>query len=78
MTKTQVDRLGDRIKRGEISEDDLRALDSYRKSFEKAYEAVIATMRRTLFLEPTGRPAKSISVRAWMSFLDQKSVVGGR
>jgi hypothetical protein len=28
LSKTQIDRLGDRLKRGSYAEDDLRALDS--------------------------------------------------
>lgn len=59
MTKTQIDRLGDRLRKGKISDDDLRLLDSYRRSFSEAYEVVIETIRKELALEPTGRPAKS-------------------
>ncbi len=59
MTKTQIDRLGDRLKKGNISDDDLRLLDSYRRSFSEAYEFVVGSVREKLALEPTGRPAKS-------------------
>jgi len=59
MTKTQIDRLGDRLKKGNISDDDLRLLDSYRRSFSEAYEIVVGSVRKDLALEPTGRPAKS-------------------
>jgi len=61
LTKTQIDRLGDRLRRGPFSEDDLRLLDQYRRSFGTAYETVITTVRDRLQLEPTGRPAKSTS-----------------
>ena len=44
---------------GETSEDDLRFLDSYRRSFSDAYENVVGQIRDQLKLEPTGRPAKS-------------------
>jgi putative GTP pyrophosphokinase len=59
MSKTQIDRLGDRLKKGNITEDDLRLLDQYRRSFTEAYEFVVGAIRKELSLEPTGRPAKS-------------------
>lgn len=59
ISKTQIDRLGDRLKQGNITEADLRLLDLYRRSFTPAYEIVVGTIRRDLALEPTGRPAKS-------------------
>ncbi|HEX8844648.1 MAG TPA: hypothetical protein VF791_08400 [Pyrinomonadaceae bacterium] len=59
MSKTQIDRLGDRLRKGNISEDDLRLLDQYRRSFTEAYEFVVGAIRKELALEPTGRPAKS-------------------
>lgn len=59
LSKTQIDRLGDRLKKGNITEPDLRLLDQYRRSFTEAYEVVVGTIRNELGLEPTGRPAKS-------------------
>jgi putative GTP pyrophosphokinase len=59
LSKTQVDKLGERLKAGEPSEDDLRLLDAYRRTFGKAYEYVVGVIREQLKLEPTGRPAKS-------------------
>ena len=59
MTKTQIDRLGDRLKKGNISDDDLRLLDQYRRSFAEGYEFVVGAIRSELALEPTGRPSKS-------------------
>jgi putative GTP pyrophosphokinase len=59
LSKTQVDRLGDRLKRRNITEEDLRLLDQYRRSFSEAYETVVGIIRDKLRLEPTGRPAKS-------------------
>ncbi len=58
-SKTQVDRLGDRLKGGDTSEADLLLLDHYRRSFGEAYEFVISTIRDRLGLQPTGRAAKS-------------------
>lgn len=59
LTKTQVDRLGDRLRKGRITEADLRLLDHYRRSFSEAYDVVVEAIRSELELEPTGRPAKS-------------------
>jgi putative GTP pyrophosphokinase len=59
ISKTQIDRLGDRIKRGQITEEDLRLLDRHRRTFTAAYEVVAGVVRDNLGLEPTGRPAKS-------------------
>lgn len=59
LSKTQVDRLGDRLRKGNITEADLRLLDQYRRSFTEAYESVASAIRKELGLEPTGRPAKS-------------------
>jgi ppGpp synthetase/RelA/SpoT-type nucleotidyltranferase len=58
-SKTQIDKLGERLRKGDISEADLRLLDEYRRSFSDAYEFVIGGIRNELELEPTGRPAKS-------------------
>ncbi len=57
ISKTQIDKLGDRLKRGEITDDDLRLLDEYRRSFSEASEFVVGAIRNELALEPTGRPA---------------------
>lgn len=58
-SKTQVDQLGDRLRKEKTEEDDLRRLDAYRRSFAEAYEEAVATIRNATGLEPTGRPAKS-------------------
>lgn len=60
-SKTQIDRLGDRMRKGPITESDLILLDEYRRSFGEAYESVLRTIQQQLQLEPTGRPAKSTS-----------------
>lgn len=59
VSKSQIDRLGSRLKYGNHAEGDLRTLDDYRRSFSSAYELVVRAVRRGLRLEPTGRPAKS-------------------
>ena len=59
LSKTQIDRLGDRLRKDDITEADLRLLDEYRRSFGKAYELVVGAIQSELGLEPTGRPTKS-------------------
>jgi putative GTP pyrophosphokinase len=59
LSKTQVDHLGDRLRKGNITEADLRLLDHYRRSFSEAYDVVDEAIRKELGLKPTGRPAKS-------------------
>jgi len=59
ISKTQIDRLGDRLRKGPAVKDDLIFLDSYRRSFREAYEMVVYAIRDQLKLEPSGRPAKS-------------------
>ena len=59
ISKTQIDRLGDRLRKGNITDSDLRLLDEYRLSFTVAYGIVAEGIRGQLNLEPTGRPAKS-------------------
>jgi putative GTP pyrophosphokinase len=59
LSKTQIDRLGNRIREDSLLESDLKSLDEYRRSFGEAYTTVVQTIREQLHLEPTGRPAKS-------------------
>jgi|SRR5208282_696288 len=59
ISKTQIDRLGERLKESIISDDDLRLLDNYRRSFAEGYEITVDKIRKKLGLNPTGRPAKS-------------------
>ncbi len=58
-SKTQIDRLGDRLKGGPHTETDLRLLDDYRRSFGDAYKDVVRISRER-GQHPTGRSAKSI------------------
>lgn len=59
LSRTQVDKLGERLRTGHTSKDDLELLDEYRRSFAAAYAEVIRRIRETTGLHPTGRPAKS-------------------
>jgi hypothetical protein len=58
-SKSEIDRLGNRLKGGQPTDDDLNALAVYRRSFGESYETVVGAKRDVLRLEPTGRPAKS-------------------
>lgn len=59
LSKNQIDQLGDRLRKGDVSEEDLRLLDSYRRSFTDAYDDVVWQIVNELKLEPTGRKAKT-------------------
>jgi putative GTP pyrophosphokinase len=59
ISKSQIDKLGERLRASRESEDDLRMLDAYRRSFNEQYEHVIRLVRERLNLSSTGRPAKS-------------------
>jgi hypothetical protein len=54
-SKAQIDRLGDRLRRGAVEKSDLILLDRYRRSFGAAYENVVQTIHDQLKLEPSGR-----------------------
>ncbi len=58
LSKTQIDKLGERLKKAEHSEDDLRLLDGYRSLFAAAYELALETIHK-LGEFPTGRVAKT-------------------
>lgn len=59
LTKSQVDRLGDRLRAGEVTEEDLGLLDAYGRSFDQPYSSVSGTLHRAIGVSITGRPAKS-------------------
>ena len=59
ISKTQIDRLGDRLRKSSRSDLDLKILDDYRRSFGEAYKEVVRTLREKFHLKLTGRPAKS-------------------
>ena len=61
LSKSQIDRLGNRLKSGDLEEANVRLLDTYRRSFGGPYEVVVRSIRGQLALDPTGRPAKSTS-----------------
>jgi ppGpp synthetase/RelA/SpoT-type nucleotidyltranferase len=61
LSKSQVDKLGNRLRSGNISDDDLRLLDEYRRSHTGVYQSVVDAIRARAHVQTTGRPAKSTS-----------------
>ncbi len=59
LSKSQADRLGQRLRSGSLSTADRRMLDAYRRSFRPAYLQVVAAIRQKLSLQPTGRSGKT-------------------
>jgi putative GTP pyrophosphokinase len=59
LTISQLNKIGDRLRKDEANEDDLRLLDQYRLSFEPAYEHVSGELTR-LGLNPGGRHPKTV------------------
>lgn len=59
LSKTQIDRLGERLKKGGFDETDLQLLDEYRRSFTLAHEFVIKIIESQFALKVTGRPRKT-------------------
>lgn len=59
LSKTRIDRLGNRLRQGPITETDIRMLDDYQRSFSGAYEHVVRVIRDQLGLAPTGRHPKT-------------------
>lgn len=59
LSKTQIDKLGERLRKGEDTIDDLILLDQYRDSFQEAFERVTGYLRSDLALEPSGRVRKT-------------------
>lgn len=57
---SEIDRLGERLRDGNITEDDLRLLDSFRRSYSASYEAVGDVLDLNPSFAFTGR-AKSTS-----------------
>lgn len=59
LSSTQIDRLGERLRDGPVTHDDLRLLDEFRRSFASASSEVVRVLRQEFQLEPTAREAKS-------------------
>jgi putative GTP pyrophosphokinase len=58
LTISQLNKLGERLRKDPDNKDGLRLLETFRLSFEPAYDRVFDQLRE-LRLDPAGRPAKS-------------------
>jgi putative GTP pyrophosphokinase len=64
LTKSQLNRVGERLRRNEERAEDLRALDDFRLSFESAYKTIFDQLTEW-GLKPGGRAGKTIlSIKA--------------
>jgi ppGpp synthetase/RelA/SpoT-type nucleotidyltranferase len=61
LSNAQIDRLGERLRRQEHGEAELKLLDEYRRTFGPIYDRVVSIVRRVTSLPVSGRPAKSTS-----------------
>lgn len=59
LSNAQIDRLGDRLRRKDFGEAELRLLDEYRRTFGPAYDVVVQKVQQVTGLAVSGRPAKS-------------------
>ena len=55
---SQLNKLGERLRKGPLNDDDIRALDAFRLSFANACDEVIRALL-DLGLQPSSRPAKT-------------------
>ena len=60
LTASQLNKLGERLPKGQTSDDDIRKLNDFRDSFRPAFELVAAKLE-SLGLEVGGRAAKTTS-----------------
>ncbi|MFG6432497.1 RelA/SpoT domain-containing protein [Roseateles sp. LYH14W] len=61
MSTTQVNKLGERLRKGPITEADLHLLDEYRRQFANASSEVERVLREEFRQQPASREAKSTS-----------------
>src|SRR3954451_14764163 len=59
LTKSQIDKLGQKLRTQTFQEIELTVLDEYRRSFGSADDRVIEKVQAVLGVPITGRPAKS-------------------
>lgn len=59
LSRSQVDRVGQRLKSGDVDGDVIQTLEKYRGEFSGMYKVVETLLRDRLGYQVTGRPAKS-------------------
>lgn len=60
LSKSQINKLGERLRSGEHADDDLRLLNDFRTSFADVIDQVTERIEERLSIEVTARRAKSI------------------
>jgi hypothetical protein len=58
-TASQLNKLGERLRKGRAKDDDIRALNDFRESFRPAFERVVGELE-SLGLAVGGRAAKTM------------------
>jgi len=56
LSKTQIDRLGEKLRAGTYGEEELRVLDEYRHMFGTPYDDVVERLRTVVDAPVSGRP----------------------
>jgi|26BtaG_2_1085354.scaffolds.fasta_scaffold04210_4 ppGpp synthetase/RelA/SpoT-type nucleotidyltranferase len=59
LSKSKVDRIGDKLRRGAVDAEALTRLSEYQSEFDPTYKYVERILTRHMYLTITGRPAKS-------------------
>jgi ppGpp synthetase/RelA/SpoT-type nucleotidyltranferase len=59
LTASQLNKLGERLRKGQAEDNDIRALNDFRESFRPAFDKIVAALE-SLGLEVGGRSAKTI------------------
>ncbi|MSP96408.1 MAG: hypothetical protein EXR29_04100 [Betaproteobacteria bacterium] len=83
MNRSEIDRLGERLRQN-LTAEDLTVLDTYRRGFRTAYDLVVERIRGELRLQVSGRPAKSTTAivdklrRGTMRFTQMQDIAGCR
>lgn len=55
----QINKLGERLRKGAPTEADFELLDEIRRSYTSAYDAVVTCLTEKLNVRPSGRPEKT-------------------
>lgn len=59
LSNTQIDKIGDKLRNGEIDADCLRKLEAFRQLYSRAYKYVEDMLENKMGVPITGRPSKS-------------------
>lgn len=59
LSKSQIDKIGEQLRKGTATPDTLKALAVYQAEFDTPYKYIENILTKKMYLEITGRPAKS-------------------